>query len=107
MYVMMNKAQFEDLESKAKSSKKITKFVSTGDVTGMVVTDDVTFDFYYDATAGKLNLNIGARHSLAAHLASDNIIGRYLTAFIYNMEPAVVPTPQPVPAPKPVITGAK
>lgn len=90
----MSPNQFEVLEEAAKKSNEIKSFQETGANTGVITTKDVTVDFTYDPLRQILNYNIGAKHSLAAKIAGDNMIANHITALIHNFE--YLPKPEPV-----------
>lgn len=95
-YLVLNPAQFGVLESACEHSDKIVTFQKTGDYTGVITTHDVTVDYQYDPLRGQLNFNIGAKHSLAAKIAGDNVITNHITAVIHSLEfPAPLPTKEP------------
>lgn len=90
---IMSPEQFKTLEADAQlqsNSKKIVSFTKTGDFTGVVETHDVTVDFNYDPTYQALNFTVGKKHSLAAKMASDNVIERHITEVLFELEKAPV-----------------
>ena len=103
-YVVLTPQQFAGLEEATKSCKQINSFTSTGDYTGVVETHDVTIDYQYDPLKQVLNFNIGAKHSLAAKIAGDNVISNHIVALIHglNFPPVSEPELEPVQEPAPV-----
>jgi hypothetical protein len=103
--VHLNPTQFSNLEEAAKASKQIGSFTETSENTGVIVTHDVTIDYTYDVTKQILTFNIGAKHSLAAKIAGDNVIENHITALLFNLEglnkPATEPTPEALNAVQP------
>ena len=92
-YVVISPDQFRYLEDACKSNKTITDFQETGNYTGVITTHDVTIDYTYDPLKQMLNFNIGAKHSLAAKIAGDNVIGNHIVALIHGL---TYPIPVPV-----------
>lgn len=85
--VHINPLQFDNLEKAAqKAADKIKSYEQTSPTTGVIVTSDVTIDYTYDPLRQVLFFNIGAKHSLAARIAGDNIIDNHITALIFNLE---------------------
>jgi len=91
---IMSPEKFKSLEADAKHSDKIKKLTTTGDFTGVIDTHDVTIDYNYNPGTQTLNFNVGAKHSLAAKMASDNIIEQHIIQVLFNLESAP-PAPSP------------
>lgn len=91
MYVSMSPSDFHDLEAKAKAASNIVSVKTTSDNSGLMETSDVSFEYFYDYSKQLLFLTIGKRHSLAAKMATDNIIFRHLADVISTLEPLVHP----------------
>jgi hypothetical protein len=105
-YVALSPQQFTGLEEAAKTNKQIESVTITGDYTGIVVTHDVTIDYTYDPLKQILSFNIGAKHSLAAKIAGDNVISNHIVALIHGLNfPTPAPAPTEEPAPNPVPTA--
>lgn len=85
-YVILTPDQFEVLEQACEKSDKIGKLTTTGTNTGVIDTHDVTIDYTYDPLRQTLNFNIGAKHSLAARVAGDNVIANHIVALIHGLE---------------------
>ena len=85
MYVLVSSEKFATLEADALASGEITEWKKSDEYNGSITTKDVTISYQYDPTYQRLNFEIGARHSLAAHMASDNIIGDHITKLISNI----------------------
>lgn len=83
--------KFKSLEADAAHSDKIKSFKPTGEYTGVIETGDVTIDYNYNPSTSTLGFNIGAKHSLAAHMASDNIIEQHITKVLFTLESAPDP----------------
>lgn len=77
--------KFNTLEEDAQHCQAIHSLKKTGDYSGIITTDDVTLDFNYDLGTQTLNFNIGKKHSLAAHIAGDNVIERHITDMLFNL----------------------
>lgn len=100
-YVSLNPLQYSNLEEALQNSHAIVDFEATSPTTGVIETKDVTIDYAYDTTRQVLNFTLGAKHSLAAKIAGDNVIVQHITELIFNMpglnKAAPVLAPEPVP----------
>jgi hypothetical protein len=90
-YVSLSTDQFTTLEqacvNEAKNPHgKIKSITTTSSNTGVIVTPNVTVDYTYDPLKQVLNFNIGQKHSLAAHIAGDNVITNHLVSVLHNLE---------------------
>ena len=98
MFVMMTKEQFEMLKKKVGSGgkgadgEKLPKLTlkEEDDTHGTIDTDDVLVDYFYNESEGRLNFSVSKRHTLAAYVASDNIIGTWLMDIL-----SAIPNPAP------------
>jgi hypothetical protein len=84
-YVVISPDQFRYLEDALHSNKTVTDFQETGNYTGIITTHDVTIDYTYDPLKQMLNFNLGAKHSLAAKIAGDNVIDNHIVALIHGL----------------------
>lgn len=98
MFVMMSKEQFEMLKQKTsgsapkgngKDAPKLT-LKEEDETHGTIDTDDVLVDYFYNESEGRLNFSVSKRHTLAAYVASDNIIGTWLMDLL-----SAIPNPAP------------
>ena len=84
--VSMSQGTFENLEEQINEHKdKFVSFTKTGMNTGIIVTKDVTIDFMYNPMTQFLQFNIGAKHSLAAKIAGDNVIAQHVIAVLHDL----------------------
>lgn len=92
-YLLVTPERFKTLEADAKASGDVKNWVQNTDgLSGQITTADVTLSYQYDPTTNKLIYEVGARHSLAAHMASDNVIANHITKMLSTI-PAVTPHP--------------
>lgn len=85
---MMTKEQFEVLKKKGGGDKLTLK--EDDDLHGTIDNQDVLVDYFYNESEGRLNFSVSKRHTLAAYVASDNIIGTYLMDIF-----SAIPNPAP------------
>jgi hypothetical protein len=86
--VSMSQLTFDNLEEQiGQHPDQFKSFTKTSGNTGVIVTKDVTVDFLYNPLTQFLQFTIGAKHSLAARIAGDNIISDHIIATIHSLPP--------------------
>lgn len=98
MKFSLSREKFETLEADARHADVIKDFTENEDgLSGSITTHDVTISYNYDPQRQELNFEVGARHSLAAHMASDNIIYNHIVKVLSNLVSApAVPDKSPL-----------
>lgn len=83
MHILLTQEQFNALKQKTKSNGKESKLLrlelkESDDEHGILDTDDVTMDYFYNAAEGRLYLSVSKRKSLASYCAGDAICCTYV-----------------------------
>lgn len=84
-YFLITPDRYKTLEADAIASKQIKSWQHDSDTSGSIETPDVTISYQYDPNSNRLTYEVGARHSLAAHMASDNIIANHITKMLSSI----------------------
>lgn len=92
--VSMSQTTFDNLEEQvSQHPDQFKSFTKTSGNTGIIETKDVTIDYTYNPMAQFLLFTIGAKHSLAAKIAGDNVISEHIIATIHNLPPVTPKVP--------------